>query len=225
MLMAGLSAVEESPTSGFSHPYDRSVEMEQSSREAVSKEIHRFEFVALAAMLMAMAALGMDTMLVALPDIARTFRVIEENDRQLIVTTYLLGIAAGQPLYGPLSDRFGRKPVLAAGLAIFVLGSLLAFLAPSFGGNTHGSNPSGLWSGFSPGTGDGDRSRSFFGSRHGKDDVLCHDDLHHGADLRSDDRCGNPPSPWPLALDLRFPTPYGVSRACMDDPSSSGNPA
>jgi MFS transporter, DHA1 family, multidrug resistance protein len=133
MLMAGLSAVEESSTSGFSHPYDRSVEMEQSSREAVSKEIHRFEFVALAAMLMAMAALGMDTMLVALPDIARTFRVIEENDRQLIVTTYLLGIAAGQPLYGPLSDRFGRKPVLAAGLAIFVLGSLLAFLAPSFG--------------------------------------------------------------------------------------------
>jgi DHA1 family bicyclomycin/chloramphenicol resistance-like MFS transporter len=106
--------------------------MEQSSREAVAKEIHRFEFVALAAMLMAMAALGMDTMLVALPDIVRTFSVVEENDRQFIVTAYILGIAAGQPLFGPLSDRFGRKPVLAAGLIIFALGSVLAFLVPSF---------------------------------------------------------------------------------------------
>jgi DHA1 family bicyclomycin/chloramphenicol resistance-like MFS transporter len=96
-------------------------------------KIHPAEFVTLAAMLMALAALGMDTMLVALPDIARTFSVPDENDRQLVVTTYLLGMAAGQPFYGPLSDRFGRKPVLAAGIVLFILGSLWAFLAPSFG--------------------------------------------------------------------------------------------
>src|SRR4051812_990335 len=130
---------QSNPLPGFpveadgSHQPDRCVEMEQSNGKAREGEIHSFEFVALAAMLMAMAALGMDTMLVALPDIARTFAVVEENDRQLVVTTYLLGIAAGQPLYGPLSDRFGRKPLLAAGLVLFVLGSLWAFLAPSFG--------------------------------------------------------------------------------------------
>src|SRR3954470_10951764 len=71
-----------------SHQPDRCVEMEQSSGKAREGEIHSFEFVTLAAMLMAMAALGMDTMLVALPDIARTFAVVEENDRQLVVTNY-----------------------------------------------------------------------------------------------------------------------------------------
>jgi len=110
-----------------------SVELEQLRGKARGKEIHSFEFIALSAMLMAIAALGMDTMLVALPDIAQTFAVVKENDRQLVVTTYLLGMAAGQPLYGPLSDRFGRKPILAAGLVLFILGSLWAFLAPSFG--------------------------------------------------------------------------------------------
>jgi DHA1 family bicyclomycin/chloramphenicol resistance-like MFS transporter len=97
------------------------------------KNIPKFEFVALTAMLMAIAALGMDTMLVALPDIARSFAVTRENDQQLIVTLYLLGMAVGQPFYGPFSDRFGRKPVLTVGLVLFALGSLWAFLAPSFG--------------------------------------------------------------------------------------------
>ncbi|WP_448192298.1 multidrug effflux MFS transporter [Azospirillum sp. sgz301742] len=96
-------------------------------------DIRFAEFVALIALLMAMTALSIDIMLVALPDIARTFAVAGPNDRQLIVTGYMLGFAAGQPFHGPLSDRFGRKPVLAAGLVIFALGSLGAALAPSFG--------------------------------------------------------------------------------------------
>jgi DHA1 family bicyclomycin/chloramphenicol resistance-like MFS transporter len=49
---------------------------------------------------------------------------------QLTLTVYLIGIAAGQLLYGPLSDRFGRRPVLIASLALFLMASLVAALAP-----------------------------------------------------------------------------------------------
>src|SRR5256885_8153188 len=49
---------------------------------------------------------------------------------QLILSLYLAGIAAGQLVYGPLSDRFGRRPVLIAGLAMFLFGTGLCGLAP-----------------------------------------------------------------------------------------------
>ena len=90
------------------------------------------EFVALMALLMALTALSIDIMLVALPDIVRSYGVTGANDRQLVVTAYMLGFAIGQPFHGPLSDRFGRKPVMAVGLVIFAIGSLCAAIAPSF---------------------------------------------------------------------------------------------
>ena len=90
------------------------------------------EFVALIALLMGLTALAIDIMLVALPDITRTYGIAEPNQRQLVVTSYLIGFAAGQPFYGPLSDRFGRKPMLVVGLLIFALGALGAAIAPSF---------------------------------------------------------------------------------------------
>jgi DHA1 family bicyclomycin/chloramphenicol resistance-like MFS transporter len=48
---------------------------------------------------------------------------------QLVLTLYLAGIAGGQLVYGPVSDRFGRRPVLIAGLAMFLAGTLLCGLA------------------------------------------------------------------------------------------------
>src|SRR5215470_10615778 len=44
---------------------------------------------------------------------------------QLVLTLYFLGIAAGQLVYGPISDRYGRRPILIAGLALFLAGTAL----------------------------------------------------------------------------------------------------
>ena len=74
-------------------------------------------FVALTAALMATNALAIDSMLPALRgDGARRCGISEANDRQWIVTAYLLGFGVAQIVYGTLSDRYGRKPVLMFGL-------------------------------------------------------------------------------------------------------------
>ena len=50
---------------------------------------------------------------------------------QLTVSLYVLGLALGQPVYGPLSDRFGRRPVLMGGLVLYTLAGLVAWMAPN----------------------------------------------------------------------------------------------
>lgn len=90
------------------------------------------EFVCLIAMLMALNALAIDSMLPALPDIGEALGVIRENDRQLIITSYLLGFGVAQIIYGPLADRFGRKPILMIGIGLYTTFSVLAAFAPTF---------------------------------------------------------------------------------------------
>jgi DHA1 family bicyclomycin/chloramphenicol resistance-like MFS transporter len=90
------------------------------------------QFVALIASLMAVNALGIDSMLPALPSIGASLNVPTENEVQLIVTTYLLGLGIGQIAYGTLSDRFGRKPVILIGLGGYIVFSLLCGLSSSF---------------------------------------------------------------------------------------------
>ena len=55
-----------------------------------------------------------------------------ENRAQLVVSAFFLGLGLGQMFYGPLSDRFGRKPAIQVGLGIFVLGSVLSIFSNSF---------------------------------------------------------------------------------------------
>jgi DHA1 family bicyclomycin/chloramphenicol resistance-like MFS transporter len=90
------------------------------------------EFVVLIAVLQALGALGIDAMLPNIPAIGEALGVADENRRQLIITAYLLGLGGSQLIYGPLSDRFGRRPVLAVGLCLYVGFSLLAAFAPTF---------------------------------------------------------------------------------------------
>ena len=84
------------------------------------------------AMLTAMAALAIDAMLPALGEIGSDLGVVRENNRQLVISALFLGLALGQIAYGPLSDRFGRKPGMYVGLGLFVLGSLLSMAAWSY---------------------------------------------------------------------------------------------
>lgn len=89
-------------------------------------------FVTLTAALMAVNALAIDSMLPALPEIGETLGITEANDRQWIVTAYLLGFGVAQIVYGTLSDRFGRRPVLLFGLGLYVLASIGAACSSSF---------------------------------------------------------------------------------------------
>ncbi|WP_244548439.1 multidrug effflux MFS transporter [Bosea vaviloviae] len=89
-------------------------------------------FVTLTAALMAVNALAIDSMLPALPEMAETLGIMEANHRQWIVTAYLLGFGVAQIVYGTLSDRFGRRPVLLFGLGLYVLASIAAAFAGSF---------------------------------------------------------------------------------------------
>ena len=82
--------------------------------------------------LIALTPLGTDLYAPSLTVIARDFAV-PARAAQFTLTTFFIGIAIGQLVWGPLSDRFGRKPVLLAGLAIMLLTALAAVPAQSVG--------------------------------------------------------------------------------------------
>jgi len=89
-------------------------------------------FVALIAALMAVTPLGIDSMLPALPHIGRSLGVASENQQQWVIAVYVFGFGAAQIVYGPLSDRFGRKAILVPSLSLFAALSILAGFASSF---------------------------------------------------------------------------------------------
>ncbi|MFA5988756.1 MAG: multidrug effflux MFS transporter [Sphingomonas sp.] len=102
-------------------------------REATGRAPIGFgEFVALIAALMALTALGIDSMLPALPAIGLTLGIASENERQLVITAFLIGFGLGQLFHGPIADRFGRRPVLLASLAAYVAANAIAAFAASF---------------------------------------------------------------------------------------------
>ena len=90
------------------------------------------EFVIVIASIMALNPLAMDMMLPALPNIGTAFHIAAANRPQMVLSIFLLGFGVGQFVMGPLSDRFGRRPILLGGMAVYCVASLLAIAAPSF---------------------------------------------------------------------------------------------
>jgi DHA1 family bicyclomycin/chloramphenicol resistance-like MFS transporter len=97
-----------------------------------TRRLSNRHFTVLISMMMALTSIAIDLMLPAFDDI-RAYFGLPEGATQVaqIVTTFFLGMALAQYFYGPLADRFGRKPVLYAGLGIYAFGALGALVAPT----------------------------------------------------------------------------------------------
>ncbi len=88
------------------------------------------------ALLVALGSFGPLTMSIytpVMPSVGHDLLATPDNVK-LTLTTYMLGFAVGQLFYGPLSDRFGRRPVLLAGLLFFTITTFACSAAPSIGG-------------------------------------------------------------------------------------------
>ncbi|MGC9369784.1 MAG: multidrug effflux MFS transporter [Paracoccaceae bacterium] len=89
------------------------------------------EFIALMAMLFATIAFTIDAMLPALPEIGQELSADNLNRAQLVLTSFVLGMGVGTFFTGPLSDAFGRKPVIMAGAALYCLSAVAAWASQS----------------------------------------------------------------------------------------------
>ena len=90
------------------------------------------EFIALIAFLTALMAMSIDTMLPAVGQIATQLGATNPNDRQFIVLGFFVGLTFGQLIFGPLSDSFGRKPIIYIGLVLYALGSLTCLMSTNY---------------------------------------------------------------------------------------------
>ncbi|MDA7557945.1 multidrug effflux MFS transporter [Flavobacteriaceae bacterium] len=98
----------------------------------LNKPTFEFEFVALMASLMSIVALSIDALLPALPDVGDALGVVNSNDNQMLITMIFLGLGFGQLIFGPLSDSFGRKPIVYIGFLIFVAATVVCVSTNSF---------------------------------------------------------------------------------------------
>lgn len=92
----------------------------------------KVEFIALMAMMFATIAFSIDAMLPVLPDIAADIAPAGTAQAALILTFFVIGMGLGTFFMGPLSDAWGRKPVLYLGLGIYAVGAVLSWAAPTF---------------------------------------------------------------------------------------------
>ncbi len=90
------------------------------------------EFIALVALLTALVAMSIDTMLPAVGQIATQLGATNPNDRQYIVLGFFAGMMVGTLIFGPISDSIGRKPTIYMGLVFYIAGALLCMVSTTF---------------------------------------------------------------------------------------------
>ncbi|SDR80097.1 multidrug effflux MFS transporter [Winogradskyella sediminis] len=92
----------------------------------------QLEFVVLMAALMSIVALSIDAVLPALPKIGTYLNSMNETENQKLITTIFLGLGFGQLIFGPLSDSFGRKPMVYIGFGVFIIASIICITTRNF---------------------------------------------------------------------------------------------
>lgn len=96
-----------------------------------SQQRPQFEFVAIMASLMSIVALAIDALLPAMSTIGIDINSLDPTENQKFITMIFLGLGVGQLIFGPLSDSFGRKPIVYIGFVVFCLASVICVLAPN----------------------------------------------------------------------------------------------
>ena len=103
-----------------------------AARDVIESRLGQIEFTALVSMIMAVTALAIDMMLPAFGVMKPDFGLTENSNALApIITFFLIGLALGQLIWGPLSDALGRKPILYAGVAVYIGAAIGAAFAPS----------------------------------------------------------------------------------------------
>lgn len=87
------------------------------------------EFIIVMASLMSLVALAIDALLPAITDIGLSINVTDSQNNQLLITMIFLGLGFGQLISGPLSDSFGRKPLIYVGFIVFAFASLVCIFS------------------------------------------------------------------------------------------------
>lgn len=96
------------------------------------QHIGRREFIALMAMMFAIVAFSIDAMLPAMPNIASDLNLPNPQNAPLVILIFVMGLGVGTLFMGPISDAYGRRPTVFVGLAIYLVGAALSWIAPTF---------------------------------------------------------------------------------------------
>ena len=97
-----------------------------------NQPVLKIEFVAIMALLMSLVALSIDGILPAPAVIGNDLGVTDTKDHQLLITMIFLGLGFGQLIFGPLSDSYGRKPIIYLGFLVFAVASVICVNTNSY---------------------------------------------------------------------------------------------